>query len=148
MDLCWQSDVSAFYTWCMFVIAFPFMYYHSEKLSALPSIYDQYMIELVYLKKKKIPQCKGYKLGLFSVLLRTIAWETASQPSPRSSPKEERGARINMNCFARKKHVVKPRKRTTNHKEQTSQLSHFSAFLCMGRYMNLGSFKIFFRYVF
>ena len=33
-------------------------------------------------------QCKGYELSLFSVLLRTVAWETASQLAPRSSPEE------------------------------------------------------------
>ena len=40
-----------------------------------------------------------------------------------------------MNCFAGKNMS------TTNYKEQTSQANHFSAFLCMGRCMDLGYLK-------
>lgn len=35
----------------------------------------------------------------------------------------------------------------TKKKPQTAEANDFSAFLCMGRYRNLGSLKFFLRYV-
>lgn len=64
------------------------------------------------------------------------------------SPKEllqrcKGGAKRDINFFLLGKHVVKHKKMTANHKEETSQVNDFSAFLCMRRGKNLGSFEIF-----
>ena len=41
------------------------------------------------------------------------------------------------------KHVFEHQKTTANHKNQTSQVNNFSAFLCIGRCKSLGSLKLF-----
>ena len=40
------------------------------------------------------------------------------------------------------KHVVEHQKVTSNHKRQTSQDNDFSAFLCVGRCRDLGSWNV------
>ena len=53
------------------------------------------------------------------------------------------GAKLYMNFFAEEKTCSRTSKITANHKEQTSQVNDFSAFLHMGRCKNLGGVEIF-----
>ena len=48
-----------------------------------------------------------------------------------------------MIFFFWEKHIVKHKKIIANPEEQTTQINDFSVFLCMGRFRNLGSLKIF-----
>ena len=51
------------------------------------------------------------------ILLRTIAWETASQIALRNRSKEVRDESGYIGVFAEKKNVVKHQKITANHKK-------------------------------
>ena len=79
-------------------------------------------------------------------LLRTTAWETASQIALRICSKEVREESSYVGVFAEKNNVVQHQKITANYKKQTSQANDFRAFLCMGRCKNLGSLKLLLRY--
>ena len=50
------------------------------------------------------------------------------------------------NIICENKNVVAHQKITASNKNQTSQVSDFSAFLCVGKYSSLGSRKLFLRY--
>ena len=50
------------------------------------------------------------------------------------------------NFICENKNVVDHQKITASNKNQASQVSDFSAFLCVGKYSNLGSRKLFLRY--
>ena len=80
-------------------------------------------------------------------LLRTLAWETASQIALRNSSDEVREEPGYIGVFAenKTKHVAEHQKITANPKNQTPQVNDFSAFLGMGRCKSLGSLKVFFR---
>ena len=76
-------------------------------------------------------------------LLRTVAWDTASQIVLRNCSQEVRELGY-VGGFAegkrkKKKHVVEHQKITACHKKQTSQVNDFSASL--GRSKSLGSWK-------
>ena len=81
---------------------------------------------------------------MFSVLLRTIAWETASQVALRSRSNEVREEPVCVCVFiyiymqSGERLLLVARIRYLN----------FSAFLCMGRCKNLGSLEFFLRYAF
>ena len=87
----------------------------------------------------------------YSVALRkTIAPETASQTALRDCSKEVREEPGYIGVFAGKQnkteHVVEHQKITANHKELTSQVNDFSAFLCMGKCKSLSLLKSFLSY--
>ena len=58
-------------------------------------------------ERKKKAQCKSCESSLFSVLLRTIAWETASQRALRNCSKEVRGEGSTFVILAKGVHVTK-----------------------------------------
>ena len=76
-------------------------------------------------------------------LLRTIAWETASQIALRDCSEEEREEPGYTGVFAEKKHLIRYEESTANHKNQTSQVDACRAFLCTGRCRSLVSLKLF-----
>ena len=84
-----------------------------------------------------------FHLGTF---LRITVWETASQIALRKHSKEVRKEPGYIGFFVGKqtnKLIVKHQKITANHKNQTSQVNDFSAFLCVGRCKSLGLLKLF-----
>ena len=81
---------------------------------------------------------------LFGDLTEDNSRETASLIALRNYEETGEGPDI-YELFARKKHVVKHKKITANHRRQTSQVNDFSVFLCMKDAKNLGSLKFFLR---
>ena len=83
-----------------------------------------------------------------AALLSTITWGGSFSDSSEGLFQKVREESGYIEIFAEKKtkqtHLVERRKITANHKNQTSQVNNFCAFLCMGRHKSLDWLKLFF----
>jgi hypothetical protein len=130
-------------------ILFYFQYnsYRYDILLALTCIVDffYHFLKSCWLKKKAQPESWAL-FFMWGHYLGPAPGKEASQIALGDYSKEVREEPGHIGVFAEKKkintHVIEHRKITAKHKNQTSQVNDFSAFLCMWRCNILGSLKL------